>query len=380
MLDFWAMNHEIYMKMALDLAFKGAGHVSPNPMVGAVLVRDGKIIGTGLHQKYGSAHAEVNAIIDARARGEKIEGSTLYCNLEPCSHTNKQTPPCAPLIVSEKIARVVVANIDPNPFVDGGGIELLRSHGIEVISDVLEEEGRKLNEAFFKFIKTKTPFVHLKLAQTLDGRIATKNGESKYITGAEARAYVHRLRQQYDCLMVGRKTIEADNPDLTTRSEEFEKMSHPLRLVLGSLSGIKKDWKIVTDEYKRNTMFVSTDEDIELNQDVAFFLEKNGIALLSTGKDEHGKIDLKSMLKSLGSLKMTSILLEGGPTLATEFLKQGLVDKVSIFIAPSILGEGKNSIEDLGIESLSQKLNLSRTSTSVLGKDILIEGYLCSQD
>lgn len=374
------MNHQLYMQMALDLAFKGAGHVSPNPMVGAVLVRDEKIIGTGFHQKYGSAHAEVNAILDARARGEKIEGSTLYCNLEPCSHTNKQTPPCAPLVCEEKIARVVIANIDPNPLVSGGGVQLLKSHGVEVITGVLEEEGRKLNEAFFKFISTKTPFVHLKLAQTLDGRIATKTGESKYITGSEARAYVHRLRQQYDCLMVGRKTIEADNPDLTTRSEEFEKISHPLRLILGSLSRISKDWKIVTDEFKRNTMFVSTDEDIKNNQDVAFFLEKNGIALLSTGKDEKGNIDLRSMLKSLGSLKMTSILLEGGPTLATEFLKQGLVDKVSIIIAPVILGEGKNAVADLGIEKLSDKLKLSRTTTSVLGKDILIEGYLCSQD
>lgn len=374
------MKHETYMQMALDLARKGMGHTSPNPLVGAVLVKEDRVIGTGFHQKYGSAHAEVNAILDAKARGENIEGSTLYCNLEPCSHTNKQTPPCAPLVASEKIARVVIANIDPNPHVNGGGIELLRSHNIDVITGILEEQGRILNEAFFKFIKTKTPFVHLKLAQTLDGRIATKTGESKYITGPEARAYVHRLRQQYDCLMVGRKTIEADNPDLTTRSEEFEKISHPLRLVLGSLSGLNKDWKIVTDEFKRNTMFVATDEDIHQNQDVAFFLEKNGIALLSTGKDEKGKIDLPSMLKSLGSLKMTSILLEGGPTLATEFLKQGLVDKVSIVIAPSILGEGKNAILDLGIESLSQKLNLSRTTSTVLGKDILIEGYLCSQD
>jgi len=368
------------MQMALDLARKGMGHTSPNPLVGAVLVKEDRIIGTGFHQKYGSAHAEVNAILDAKARGENIEGSTLYCNLEPCSHTNKQTPPCAPLVAAEKIARVVIANIDPNPHVNGGGIELLRSQGIDVITGILEDQGRILNEAFFKFIKTKTPFVHLKLAQTLDGRIATKTGESKYITGPEARAYVHRLRQQYDCLMVGRKTIAADNPDLTTRSEEFEKISHPLRLVLGSLRGLNKDWKIVTDDFKRNTMFVATDEDIHQNQDVAFFLEKNGIALLSTGKDEKGKIDLPSMLKSLGSLKMTSILLEGGPTLATEFLKQGLVDKVSIVIAPTILGEGKNAILDLGIESLSQKLNLSRTTSTVLGKDILIEGYLCSQD
>lgn len=374
------MKHEDYMQLALDLALKGSGHVSPNPMVGAVLVRDNQIIGTGFHQKYGSAHAEANAIADAKARGESVEGATLYCNLEPCSHTNKQTPPCAPLIVSEKIAKVVIANKDPNPLVDGGGIALLRSHNIEVITGVLEDKGKKLNEVFFKFIRTKIPFIHLKLAQTLDGRVATKTGESKYITGPEARAYVHRLRQQYDCLLVGRKTIEKDNPDLTTRSEEFEKLSHPLRIVVGSLGKINRDWKIVTDEFKRNTMFVSTDEDIRQNQDTAFFLEKNGIALLSAARTAEGQVDLRSMLKSLGSLKMTSVLLEGGPALATEFLKQGLVDKVSFMIAPSLMGEGKNSLDDLGFHSLAQKLNLTDTATTVLGKDILIEGYLCSQD
>lgn len=374
------MKHEDYMQLSLDLALKGSGHVSPNPMVGAVLVRDNRIIGTGFHQKYGSAHAEVNAIADAKAKGENVEGATLYCNLEPCSHTSKQTPPCAPLIVSEKIARVIIANTDPNPLVDGGGVALLRSHQIEVVTGVLEDKGKKLNEVFFKFIKTRMPFVHLKIAQTLDGRVATKSGESKYITGPEARAYVHRLRQQYDCLMVGRKTIEKDNPDLTTRSEEFEKLSHPLRVVVGSLGKIDREWKIVTDEFKRNTMFVSTDEDINRHQETAFFLEKNGIALLSTGKTPEGKVDLKSMLRSLGSLKMTSILLEGGPALATDFLKQGLVDKVSFIIAPSLMGEGKNSIDDLGFLNLAQKLNLTDTTTTVLGKDVLVEGYLCSQD
>lgn len=381
MLDFWAMKtHEHYMQMALDLAAKATGHVSPNPLVGAVLVRHGKILGTGLHQKYGSAHAEVNAVLDAKARGENIEGATLYCNLEPCSHTKKQTPPCAPMIVQEKISTVVIANVDPNPSVNGGGVEHLRSHGIEVITGVLENEGKRLNEVFFKFITKNLPFVHLKMAQTLDGKVATLSGESKYITGAESRDYVHRLRQKYDCIMVGRKTVEADDPGLTTRSDEFEKVSHPLRLVVGSLGSVNQNWKIVTDEFKRNTMFVATDEDIRKHSDVAFFLEKNGVALLSAGKNEQGRVDLKSMLKSLASLKMTSILLEGGPTLATEFLKQGLVDKVSFMIAPAILGEGKNSLNNLGFNSLSEKIELKNSTTQILGKDILIEGYLCSQD
>jgi diaminohydroxyphosphoribosylaminopyrimidine deaminase/5-amino-6-(5-phosphoribosylamino)uracil reductase len=373
-------NHEYYMQMALDLALKGTGHVSPNPLVGAVIVRDGKVLGTGFHQKYGSAHAEVNAVLDAKARGENLIGATLYCNLEPCSHTNKQTPPCAPMIVHEKISKVVIANIDPNPSVNGGGIELLRTHGIEVITGILEAEGKKLNEVFFKFITTNRPFVHLKMAQTLDGKVATLAGESKYITGPESLAYVHRLRQKYDCIMVGRKTVEADDPGLTTRSDEFENLSHPLRLIVGSLGTLNQNWKIVSDEFKRNTMFVATDEDIQKHSDVAFFLEKNGVALLSAGANNEGRVDLKSMLKSLASLKMTSILLEGGPTLATEFLKLGLVDKVSFMIAPSLLGEGKNSLNSMDFTSLSQKLELQNTTTQNLGKDILIEGYLCSQE
>lgn len=373
------MNHEFYMRKAFELALKGMGHTSPNPLVGAVVVKDDKVIGTGFHQKYGSAHAEVNAILDAKARGEDVVGATLYCNLEPCSHTNKQTPPCAPMIALEKISRVVISNIDPNPNVSGSGVAHLREHGVEVITGVLESEGLELNEVFFKFISTNTPFIHLKMAQTLDGRVATSNGESKYITGAEALSRVHSLRQKYDCLMVGRKTVELDNPSLTTRSDEFENISHPLRLVIGTLKGLNHDWKILKDEFKRNTMIVATDDEVRNHPEIVRFLESQGVALLSVKKTDDGKVDLKAMLKSLASLKMTSILVEGGPTLATEFLKEGLVDKVSFFIAPTILGEGKNSINDLGIINLNQKMNLKNKRTEVLGNDILVEGYLCSQ-
>lgn len=373
------MNHEYYMKMAFDLALKGLGHTSPNPLVGAVVVSNGKILGTGYHQKYGSAHAEVNAILDAKAKGHSVVGATLYCNLEPCSHTKKQTPPCAPMIAEEKISCVVISNIDPNPHVCGGGVEILRSHGIEVITGILENEGHELNEVFFKFIKSNSPFVHLKMAQTLDGRVATKSGESKYITGEQSRSRVHSLRQKYDCIMVGRKTIELDDPSLTTRSDDFENVSHPLRLVVGSLSGLNHDWKILTDEFKRNTMIVATDDEVNSHPEVVRFLESNGVALLSVKKTDDGKVDLKAMLKSLASLKMTSILVEGGPTLASEFLKEGLVDKVSFFIAPTILGEGKNTINDLGITNLNQKIDLKNKKTEILGNDILVEGYLCSQ-
>ena len=372
------MNHEIYMRMAFDLALKGLGHTSPNPLVGAVLVRDEIILGIGFHQKYGSAHAEVNAILDAKAKGFSVLGATLYCNLEPCSHTHKNTPPCAPLIVEEKISRVVISNIDPNPQVSGGGVKYLREHGVEVVTGILESDGLLLNEIFFKFITLNIPFVHLKMAQSLDGRVATTNGESKYITGAQSRARVHSLRQKYDCIMVGRKTIELDNPSLTTRTDEFEALSHPLRIVVGGLLGLNRDWNIFQDEYKKNTMIMTTDEDVKNNPEVVRFLELQGVALLSVKKNEEGLIDLKSMLAGLAGLKLTSILIEGGPMLATAFLKASLVDKVSFFVAPVIIGEGKNSVLDLGITSLLQKLELHSSKTEILGNDILIEGYLCS--
>lgn len=374
------MNHEHFMSMAFDLARLGLGHTSPNPLVGAVVVLDGKILGTGFHKKYGSAHAEVNAINDAKEKGFSVAGATLYCNLEPCSHTQKSTPPCAPMIVQEKISRVVIANIDPNPKVSGGGVELLRAAGIEVVTGVLEADGAVLNEVFFKFISTNTPFIHLKMAQSLDGRVATKNGQSKYITGEESLGRVHALRQKYDCIMVGRKTIELDNPSLTTRSTDFEVLSHPLRLVVGKLSGLNRDWKILNDEFSRNTMIVATDAEVRNHPEVVRFLESSGVALLAVRASADGMVDLKAMLKSLASLKFTSILIEGGPMLATQFIEEKLVDKISIFVAPVLIGAGVNSINDLGVTKLSEKLELKNCSTEILGKDILVEGYLCSQD
>ena len=216
------------------------------------------------------------------------------------------------------------------------------------------------------------------MAQSLDGRVATKNGESKYITGIESLARVHSFRQKYDCIMVGRKTIELDNPSLTTRTDEFENLSHPLRIVVGSLRGLKQHWKILQDEFKRNTMIVATDDEVRENPDVVRFLETQGVALLAVKKNEEGLVDLKAMLKSLASLKLTSVLVEGGPMLATEFLKASLVDKISFFVAPVIIGEGRNSIDDLGTAKLLQKLELHSHKTENLGNDMLVEGYFCS--
>lgn len=373
------MNHDYYMKLAFDLALKGMGHTGSNPLVGALVVSGQKIIGSGFHQKYGGAHAEVNAINDAKLNGFDAAGATLYCNLEPCSHTDKQTPPCASMIVREKISRVVISTIDPNPKVSGGGIAYLRSHGIEVIEGILLEEGHLLNEVFFKFITTNIPFVHLKMAQSIDGRVALKNGESKYITGPESQKRVHALRQKYDSIMIGSKTLKLDNPSLTTRSEDFNELSHPLRIVIGSLHSLNLDGKIFRDQFVSKTMIVTTEEDLRNNPTIRELLVSFGVTLLAVEKNNEGQVDLKLMLKKLAELKITSLLLEGGPVLATEFLKLKLVDKISFFIAPVLLGEGRNAINDLGIDRLIDKLEIKRQKIEILGNDILIEGYLCSQ-
>lgn len=289
--------------MAFDLALKGLGHTSPNPLVGAVLVKDNKIIGCGFHQKYGSSPAEVNAINDAKTNGFYLEGATLYCNLEP-------NPSVAEMIHKEKISRVMISEIDPNLKVSRNGVEALRSRGIEAISGVLSGEGAVLNEIYFKFITTNTPFVHV-------------------LDGCQSLKHLHFLRQKYDCVIVDRKTIELDNPNLISESTEFEKKSHPLRLVVGSLRDLNPDWNILSDEFKRNTMMVATDDEVRGNPEVVRFLESIGVALLSVRKTNEGKVDIKAMLKSLASLKMTSLLVEGGADIVAEFLNDGLADELN---------------------------------------------------
>lgn len=373
-----ADKNTFFMNLALNEAQKGLGMVNPNPLVGAVLVRDEKIIGVGHHEKYGSFHAEVNAINDAKKRNEKIEGSILYVNLEPCSHTNKQTPPCAPLIVKEKISKVVIANLDPNPFVNGAGVKLLQENNIEVITGIMEAEGKKLNEVFFHAMKYKRPFVHLKMAQTLDGKIATKNGESKYITGIESREYVHQLRHACDAVVIGKNTLLKDDPSLTVR---FEKTNarQPLRVVFIDLKSIDFNLKLFSDEFKRHTMVVTTDEDASHNKNILKSLEEKSIATLVLKSDEHGHVDLNSFLNTMYSLKLNSILVEGGATLASAFLSKSLVDKITVITAPVLLGEGISTLSDIGIKNLNDKLKLNGSHYKLLGSDFLIEGYLCSQ-
>lgn len=291
------MNHEDYMKMVFELALKGIGHTSPNALVGAVLVRDNLIIGTGYLQKYGSASAVVRAIADARGNGLKVEGATLYCNLEVST----------PIIYEEKISQVVISCIDSNPKVCGRGVEDLRSHGVEVITDILWEEGQRLNEVYFKFMTSNTPFIHL--------------------AKAEDQKTLWALRQKYDCVLVDRKSIEQSNLSLTVDGDDFEVPSQPLRIVLGKLVGLNRDWQIFHDQWKRNTMMVATDEEVRNNQEIVRFLDSQGVALLSVKKNEEGLVDLAALLKSIAGLKLTSILVEDTGSLAQQLWALGLVDK-----------------------------------------------------
>lgn len=367
-----------FMTMVMEQAKKGLGLARPNPLVGALVVKDDYILGTGYHQKYGSAHAEVNAILNAKEKYHDLQGSTLYVNLEPCSHSNKQTPPCVPLILNEKIKKVVIANQDPNPFVSGAGIEQLRNNDIEVVVDVLKSEGEELNEVYFKTMRSKAPFVHLKMAQTLDGKVATLSGESKYITGSDALQYAHQLRQSYAAIVVGKNTVLRDDPSLTVRLYEGL-AQHPIRIIFTDLKSIHLNLKVFSDEYRKNTIVVTSVSDVKLNQELVKIVKDRGIEILSFDQNSDGRISLKEFLAKLYSLKIYSLLIEGGPILASAFIKENLVDKISMITAPYLLGEGISSLSSIGAETLTDKKELYRVRYEKLGKDFLTEGYLCSQ-
>lgn len=375
------------MAMAMAEAKKGAGFVSPNPYVGAILIKNDHVLGAGYHQKYGTPHAEVHAILNAKEKSHNIEGSTLYVNLEPCSHTNKQTPPCVPFIIKEKIKKVVIANIDPNPLVSGNGIKFLIENGVEVIVDVLKEEGEKLNEIYFKTMRYQAPFVHLKMAQTLDGKVATKLGESKYITGAEALRYAHSLRQTYDVIVVGKNTVLMDDPSLTVRlynnaaenGPSQGSVRHPRRLIFMDLKSVDFKLKVFSDEYKEHTIIATTEDDFNLNSERAELIKDRGMQIYAFRANDEGRVRLKDFLDKMYALKLHSLLIEGGPLLASAFLKENLVDKVSMIIAPYFLGEGQSSLQNIGVQQLAQKKEIKQATYKNLGKDFLIEGYLCSQ-
>lgn len=371
------MINEFYMKKVFDLAALGKGHVSPNPLVGAILVKDDQIIGEGFHQAYGEAHAEVNAINEAINRGFNPEGATLFINLEPCSHEtlDKKTPPCAPLIVRSKIKKVVIANLDPNPHVNGRGMDLLKQAGIEIEIGVLKEYGEAFNEIFFKFIQTKTPFVHLKMGQTLDGKIATSAGRSKYITSELSLRRVHEYRHAYDAILIGANTLETDNPHLTVRHPDFKSPSQPWRIVICRLERINFNMNLFCDDLKHKTIVITTTKDYIKNAKKVKMLTEIGIDVIEIQENSSGEIEMSDLLQELGNRKITSVLVEGGKTIYTHFLSNCLYDKVSLFIAPIILGRGHEGVGDLGVRNLDEAIRFERFTYEYLGKDILFSGY-----
>lgn len=356
------------MREALRLARKGLGRVSPNPMVGALVVRGDTVLGKGYHREFGGTHAEVNALRDAKG---ETRGATLYVTLEPCSHHGK-TPPCVDLIIERGVSRVVVGTRDPNPLVPGRGIDTLQAHGIQVTTGVLEKACRELNDAFFKFCETGLPFVTLKMVQSLDGRIATKRGDSQWISSRESRRMVHRWRAIHDGVMVGIGTILTDDPSLTVR---LVRGRSPHRLIVDSTLRIPRGAKVLVDG-KAPTTIVTTDRaDSRRIQE----LESLGVRVLSVDSDPQGRVDLETALRRLATKGMTSILVEGGSRLATSLLEAGLADRLTWIIGPRILGEGKAAVGDLGIEELSQAIRLHIEKMRRIGGDLIVFARLDSR-
>jgi diaminohydroxyphosphoribosylaminopyrimidine deaminase/5-amino-6-(5-phosphoribosylamino)uracil reductase len=357
------------MKIALELAARGKGYTSPNPMVGAVVVKDGQIVGKGWHEKVGGPHAEVNAIDDA---GEQAAGSTIYVTLEPCNHQGR-TPPCTGKILSAGIKHVVMAMKDPNPDVSGGGADFLIRNGVTVESGVCEADALRLNEYFIKFINKKRPFVTLKCAATLDGRIATRTGDSKWVTGASARKYVHELRHAMDAIMVGVNTVKADNPSLNTRLEDKQGVD-PIRIVLDSKLSIPENSKLLQIPSGSDTLIITGNSEASSKR---FAIEKAGVKVINAQLRD-GRIDLDALMNQLGKMGITSLLIEGGAQVAASALQAGIVDKINFFYAPKILGgdDGVPMCSGAGPELMADSIPVRDMIVRQFDNDIMIEGYL----
>jgi len=358
-----------YMKRALELAARGSGRTSPNPLVGAVIVKNGRIIGEGWHERAGEPHAEINAIMNSR---ESVEGAAIYVNLEPCSHFGK-TPPCAEELVRRKFKRVVTAMEDPNPLVAGRGIKLLRENGIQVDVGILSIEALKLNDIFIKHITAKEPFVLLKTAMTLDGKAASRTGDSKWISGELSRAYVHSLRNRYSSILVGVNTVIRDNPELTSRIEGVQ-TRNPVRIIMDSGGRIPIDANVLNIDESRRTIIAATED---MTEEKRRQLESKGAEIITTDK-RNGRVDIRQLLKELARRGIDSLMIEGGGTVAAAFLEEGLIDKVAFFIAPVVIG-GKTAptpVMGEGVSLIEKGYKLKHRSIRVFGQDVLIEGYI----
>ena len=363
------MDDSHFMNMALDFAAKGEGSASPNPMVGAVVVKDGLVVGSGYHKIAGGPHAEVNALDDA---GSLAKGATLYVTLEPCNHTGR-TPPCTRKILEFGVGRVVAAMKDPNQNVAGEGAEFLEQNGVPVTTGVCEVQAKKLNEAFIKYVRTGRPFVIAKCAATLDGRIATRTGDSRWVTGESARQFVHQLRHKVDAIMVGINTIRNDDPSLTTRLPGLQG-SDPVRIILDTHLSISTDARVLRQTSAAPTVLVAGPA---AQVDKKRALEKIGARVFEVSlKNE--LIDMNLLMEQLGAMELTSLLIEGGSRVLASAFNLAVVDKVLFFYAPKILGgdDGIPICSGPGAEQMSECIAVKDMAVHRLGDDVLIEGYV----
>lgn len=361
--------HKFFMQQALNLASKARGMTTPNPMVGAIIVKDSKIIAKDYHRKAGKPHAEALTISKAK---ERARDSVLYVTLEPCCHKIKKTPPCTKGIINAGIKKVIVAMKDPNPKVSGKGIKELKKYGIEVFEGILKDKAERLNEAYIKYITTKTPFVTLKTAMTLDGKIATPDGQSKWITGDKARKIVHKMRSSVDAILTAIGTVMADNPELTARIGKGRGRGekNPKRIVIDPNLEIPLNYKILN--VPPETIVVTKTEG--RRHKIKALIDK-GVKII---EHEGERLDLKWLMKRLGEIEITSVMIEGGSSLNAYALQDKVVDKVVFFVAPKIIG-GKDSIPVIGgkvFQKLKDAYKIKDIKTKKVGEDLMIEGYI----
>lgn len=359
-------NHEYFMNLAMKLALRAKGMTSPNPLVGALVVKNNQIISRGFHKKAGSPHAEVIALDRA---GKQAKGATLYVTLEPCTHYGR-TPPCVDKIIGSGIKKVIIGMIDPNPKNSGKGIKILKQHGIKIEVGFLEDRLKNMNEVFIKYITKRLPFVMVKVAQSLDGKIATYHSDSQWITEERSREYSHRMRGYYDAIMVGVNTILRDNP----RLDALRSSRQPIKIVVDSQLSTSCGANIFRGEAKViiATLATGVGQETE-NRDM---LSKKTTILEI--REKNGQVNLRDLLKKLASLEITSILVEGGGSLVGSLFDEALVDKVLFFIAPKIIG-GRNAISSVmgkGISRIDEAIKLERLNLKRIGEDFLVEGYV----
>ena len=380
-------NNEIdekYMQMAIELAKKGAGAVNPNPMVGAVVVQDGKVIGTGYHKYFGGPHAEVYALEEAAQNSNDLSNATIYVTLEPCSHYGK-TPPCAEKIVKMGLKRCVIGSSDPNPKVAGKGVQILKNAGIEVTENVLKEECDKINQVFFKYIMTKIPYLFLKCAITLDGKIATKTGNSKWITNEIAREKVQFYRNKFMGIMVGINTVVLDNPSLTAR---IQNGVNPFRVVVDPHLKIDENCKVVKNNEDEKTVIITSqknqfvqnseninDKDFEIKMKQKRLSQNNKVKFIFLDKE---KFSFKEMLEEIGKMGIDSVLLEGGESLISLAFKEEVIDAGEIFVANKILGDknAKPFISGFSKDKMEEAILLNNVKNNIYGENVGMKFYL----